>query len=88
MTIKDRVKTALSSATDTKYFESGQEVLDKVPEVFSRYFPGRVPVVIADCNTWKAAGERVFALLSDAGMKPQKFLIPTASSMPNGNMWR
>jgi glycerol-1-phosphate dehydrogenase [NAD(P)+] len=76
MTIKDRVKTALSSATDTKYFESGRGVLDKVPEVFGRYFPGRVPIVIADCNTWKAAGERVFALLSEAGMKPQKFLIP------------
>lgn len=76
MTSEERIQNALKLASDTKVFEMGENILDKVPSIFAELFPGRKAVIIADCNTWAVAGETVFAQMNDAGLECEKFLIP------------
>ena len=71
-----RIENALRNATDTKVFELGENILDRVPAVFSSLFPGRDAVLIVDCNTWQVAGEKVFALMRGAGIPTTVFHIP------------
>lgn len=73
---KERIEKALKIATDTKTFEMGRGILGIVPEVFAKYFPGREAVIIADCNTWEAAGKDVWEAFEKSDIKHQKFLIP------------
>lgn len=76
MTSEERILNALKIAGDTKFAFIGEGVLSKVAGTFKECFPGRKAVVIADCNTWPAAGERVYAGLKNAGVDVEKFLIP------------
>lgn len=71
-----RIEKALRSATDTKVFELGENILNIVPEVFKQQFPGREAVIIVDCNTWAAAGEKVFGYMKEAGVPTTVFEIP------------
>jgi Glycerol dehydrogenase and related enzymes len=74
--MSQRIENALKVARETKVFELGRGVIAKVPDTFKKYFPDRSAIVIADCNTWKVAGEEVFRTLLAAGIKTQCFLIP------------
>jgi len=76
MTSQERLKEALKIAVETKVIEMGEDVLGKVPALFKQLFPGRKAVVVADCNTWKAAGEEVFALMAESGIPTEKYIIP------------
>lgn len=76
MTAKDRIAKALSVATDTKAFEMGYDHLKLAPQYFKEYFPGRKAKIIADCNTWKAAGEEVFGYFREAGIETLSYIIP------------
>ncbi len=63
----ERIQAALRDATDTKDVVIAAGVLTSVGEVFSRTF-GDVPaVVVADENTYQAAGEEVHRRLMGAG---------------------
>jgi len=73
---KSRIEKALSIATDTKVFEMGPNILGNVPTIFKKYFPEREAVVIADCNTWEVAGEKVWDAFEESGVKHTKFIIP------------
>lgn len=75
MDSKERIAAALKVATDTKAFEMGQGVLGMAAEVYNRFFEGRKAVVVADINTWPAAGERVFANLKEAGVDVDCYII-------------
>ena len=66
---------ALKIATDTKAFELGEGVLHRAPALFKEYFPNRKAVIVADNNTWKAAGEAVDASMREAGIPCERFLI-------------
>ena len=76
MISKEYLNKALSLATDTKVFEMADGALERVPEVFRENFPGRKAIVIADCNTWKAAGEEVYSRMLKSGVDTSRFLIP------------
>lgn len=76
MTAKDRIAKALSVATDTKAFEMGYDHLKLAPQYFKEYFPSRKAKIIADCNTWKAAGEEVFGYFREAGIETLSYIIP------------
>lgn len=76
MTAKDRIANALSVATDTKAFEMGYDHLKLAPQYFKEYFPSRKAKIIADCNTWKAAGEEVFGYFREAGIETLSYIIP------------
>lgn len=76
MISKEYLDKCLALATDTKVFEMGSDILDRVPEVFSQQFPGKGAIVIADKNTWKVAGETVADALTKAGIQTDTFIIP------------
>ena len=62
------IQTALKSATDTKDIVFGHGVLDQMGPMFARLFPGKEVLVVADENTFAAAGEGVVQSLKDAGV--------------------
>ena len=76
MNSKERIAKALSVASDTRVFEMGEGFVSKVPEVFGSLFPGRMPLVVADINTWRVAGQKVYQLLLEAGFETGVFIIP------------
>lgn len=63
-----RIETALAGADQTKAVVMGVGVLDRTGATFGEYLPGRRAVVIADENTWRAAGPGVQDSLRAAGV--------------------
>lgn len=76
MISQEYLEKALALATDTKVFIMEDGALAKVPSVFRDNFPGRAAIVIADCNTWRVAGNTVYENLVTAGVPVSRFLIP------------
>lgn len=62
------VAEALERASDTKAMRFGAGAVGESGMLFKELFPGARAVVIADRNTWKAAGERVCESLEQAGV--------------------
>lgn len=50
---------ALSAASETKALEIGQGILDQTPRVFRAQFGDQPAILVADENTFAAAGQRV-----------------------------
>ena len=75
MDSKERIAKALAVSTDTVVFEMGRGEYAKTPEVFTRCFPGRKAVVVADVNTWPVLGEAVYNCLNAAGIPADKYII-------------
>ena len=48
---------------ETKYFVMDEHALKDVPELLKLVFPGKTPWIIADENTWNAAGKRLSDML-------------------------
>ncbi len=59
---------ALSYATDTEAFVSGA-LETNAPALFRSLFPGRRALIVADENTWRAAGARLADILRSAGVE-------------------
>jgi len=76
MTTEERIANALKVATDTKVFEMGSNILHLVPNLFKELFPGRSAIIVADMNTWRVAGERVYKLMLESGQECGVFLFP------------
>ena len=57
---------------DTKCFVLGEGALVYLPELLKQEFPGKVPWIVADDNTWRAAGAKALELLEKAGLAPAK----------------
>lgn len=62
------LSNALRAARETRSLELGPGTLAQMPRVFREQFGDRAAVVVADENTWKAAGEAVAAALRGAGI--------------------
>lgn len=69
------IEEALNISVATKALEFGENILDRVPGLFNKFFPGRKAIVFADKITWKVAGEKVFYELAKAGVPATTFLI-------------
>ena len=68
---------AVPEGLETGAFLLGHGALKSVPELLKTYFPGKVPWIIADGNTWNAAGKQVYDLLTEAGLKvSEPYLFP------------
>ena len=76
MTTEERITNALKSATDTKVFKMGNNILHLVPQTFKELFPGRTAIIVADKNTWRVAGEHVFELMQKSSIECGVFLFP------------
>jgi len=63
-----RIRRALNHASDTREFVIGPGVLSRLPPLCAAHFPGRKILLVADANTFKAAGERTFQILAAAGI--------------------
>ena len=83
MDIQKIIDDVLKISSSTKVVEFGSDILDRVPVLFSEYFPGKKALVFADMNTWKAAGERVFAEFVKAGVPATTFLMAEKSFHPD-----
>lgn len=73
----NEIEIALERARDTKALEFGAGAMEKVPAMFSKLFPGKKAVVVADNNTYKVAGEAVDGYLHDAGIETESPFIFT-----------
>ena len=73
---------ALTTATDTRTFLIGAGFLSRVPEAFQKDFPGATAFLVADDNTWAAAGETVQKALATAGISCAEPLILPADPAP------
>ena len=62
------IEEALRRARDTKALEFGVGCMNKVPEMFKTLFPGKKAIVVADTNTFKAAGKTVDTYLRESGL--------------------
>ena len=69
MNNNQRIADALAAATDTAALEIGVDILDRVPAMFAEQFAGKRALLVADPNTWRAAGEAVAAHMSAAGIQ-------------------
>ena len=73
---KNRVGKALENACDTKACVIGEGVLAQVPELFREQFKGASDaIMICDPRTKAAAGNRVAALLKDAGVAVREHVL-------------
>lgn len=71
------ITLAIERATDTKALDTDYGSIDRTGQMFSRLFPGKKATVIADCNTWNAAGRKVMAVLEEDGIEVYEPLIIT-----------
>ena len=60
----------IPAGLDTRCFVLGEGALKYLPQLLQQEFPGLTPWVIADTNTWEAAGARAQELLEEANMSP------------------
>ena len=63
------IEKALSTATVTKAIAFGDDVLGETGPMFVKQFPGAKVLVVADENTFAAAGEPTVASLKEAGVE-------------------
>lgn len=56
---------------DTAACIIGTDVLNQSPALFTRLFPNKTAIIIADTNTYKAAGKEVEAFFRQAGIKQE-----------------
>src|SRR5947207_1544524 len=57
------LQQALQKASDTRQLELGYGLLSRCAEVFARQFGTKPALIVADTNTFAAAGKRVADLL-------------------------
>ena len=55
---------------DTRCFVLGKGALKYLPQLLKQEFPGLTPWIVADTNTWEAAGKKAQQYLIEAGMAP------------------
>jgi len=73
------VEEALQFAGDTKALLTGIDVLGETPMLFQRQFPRQRAIIIADVNTWQAAGKVVYeALIADKVLQDKPFIFTDA----------
>ena len=77
MSKNPQIAAALAAATDTSAMEIGIDILDRVPQMFVEQFPAKRALIVADENTWRAAGEAVYGYLLSAGVECEEPFIFT-----------
>jgi glycerol-1-phosphate dehydrogenase [NAD(P)+] len=71
------VSEALRVARDTRCLELGQGVLGRMPQLFRRLFGDKSALVVADSNTFAAAGQAILETLRRVGQDCRKPFIFT-----------
>ena len=70
------LKRALEMARDTRYIDVEEGIRHKTASVFRESFGAQQAVIVADENTWAAAGEDVEASFVRSGQpEPRRFIF-------------
>lgn len=69
------IAEALKVSTATKALEFGENILDRIPALFTKFYSGHKAIVVADKITWKVAGERAFYELAKASVPATTCII-------------
>ena len=73
---------------ETELFVLEKGALSSVPAVCREIFPGCRPWLIADGNTWRAAGEKLQNILRNAGLEPlEPYLYPDRIVLHADEAW-
>jgi glycerol-1-phosphate dehydrogenase [NAD(P)+] len=73
----ERISSALKEASDTRAVAIGRGALAEVGQVFRQSFGEQQAFVVADDNTWAAAGRTVAERLAAAGIQDgERFVFP------------
>ena len=75
MTLND----ILSKVEETDELIIGSGAVSECAGMLKKYWPGCIAFIIADSNTWDAAGKELFSILSDSGIEmaaPLIFPVP------------
>ncbi|MFT0762674.1 sn-glycerol-1-phosphate dehydrogenase [Actinomyces sp. F1_1611] len=79
------MERAVAAATDTKEALLGRGVVGQTGALFARLFPGQRAVVVADENTYAAAGTAVVASLKEAGVTiDSEYIFPGTPTLYAG----
>lgn len=62
------VEAALQAASETKDLLMGSNVLEKIPELFKKYYGDKRAVIVADNTTYTLAGKKISELLEKSGI--------------------
>lgn len=82
------LEEALSKAATTKVFLSEEGALKKLPEVVKTYFKGASTIIIADENTWQAAGEECYRHLKEGEVKLlSPYIFPGEPQLETDYRW-
>ena len=71
----NEIETALQRARDTKALEFGECAMERLPKMLEALFPGKKVVIVADDNTYNAAGRKVCGILDAAGTQMEDSFI-------------
>ena len=72
-------RISLPPGLETECFILDSGALAAVPGLCREFFPGRRPWIVADGNTWEAAGKGVLNSLREAGLTPVgPYLFPAS----------
>src|SRR5690606_9999324 len=72
---QQRIEAALKLASDTRVLRLGRATINQAGEIFSACFGSKPAIVVADSNTFAAAGRDVMDSLSRAGISTSEPLI-------------
>src|ERR1051325_6192111 len=65
---------ALAAAKDTRWLEIGSKILQKTPEIFRKQFGDLPAVIVADSDTFEAAGRTVQEAFEQNGQCVEPFI--------------
>jgi glycerol-1-phosphate dehydrogenase [NAD(P)+] len=74
-----KLEDILNSVNDTDELLIGPGILEKCGPLFKKHWKGKSAQIVADTNTWKAAGEKLFEHLRNDGidcLQPIIFDVP------------
>ncbi len=78
----DLITRALATATDTRRIAFGDDVLSATGPLFADLFPGKRVIIVADGNTFAAAGRPVMDSLAAAGVEAiEPYIFPGAPTL-------
>jgi glycerol-1-phosphate dehydrogenase [NAD(P)+] len=65
---------ALAAAKDTRCLEIGSRILHKAPEIYRQYVGKKPAMIVADANTFEAAGRTVFDAIHEKHQSVEPFI--------------
>ena len=78
----------LPPGIETRAFVLDEHAIDDLPEVLNTFFPGKRPFIVADENTWNAAGKRVSDVLACSSFSavPESFIYGKERLHPDSSL--